>query len=827
MLLVLLITLVPSLVGFSAVVVGDEVARVRLSYVLPSDQVATVTPLIAEASAGGVPVAMLVVVALGCGLVMRFLDLDLNAALAAVGVTIVVELMLALSFRGFAGTEELETLVVPMILSAVLVPVVTAAGLRLKDDRPKFGQLGGVRRLASLALLACMVGIPASVDVSWPAWLTALLVVPAWLLFKPAGPANERALRVFLVGGALLIFSVALVAREHLWDGRVLVAAIALGLVTLWLARAEGAWLPRALVVGFVAVGVGGLAAVAAAHEDPTPVEAVVALTDDGALTCGIHIATIGGRQAYVEIGGGRREVKLVADDKLLAYKHEEASLGAWRSVARQLAVQVMQDRRIRRATTPSEFCQPDRPPAPKRSEGLTIAQRYQPDLKLPLDDGFWPVSVITAFGLRDRAQGTCIDARGPTPGCGLNDGLPWSGGADRWLEYPSNERDTSRQERAMTAVLGSKDPHRSALQYFLVSRGETDTWNVQYWSFYVFNYQDDTPGGYHEGDFELAGLVLSASRRPRYVWMSRHEAYEGRPFAFDEAVFQGENHIDLQIARGSHAAYDTCGRQHRPGVPPDDHPACGELSYRLRPQLSDLALAPWACWQGRFGHQSRGGSTGRTFFGAGPFSPLWQQEFDGTRAEPCKAVPEDPGGAPFKDEANPEPAARELRDAAGRLEWLFDECSDWEKRPAAGSYLVACDQAALRDYFASGLDDESAARIRITGVGRDPEPTVPAVWRTRRSTSLERPVITASADSRLRVYAVCDDMSGGRVAATFESVRVSGGSSATIDDRDPALWQLRGTDGRVLAKAAPSRLSYESSGRPRPGPAVSARCRR
>jgi hypothetical protein len=377
-----------------------------------------------------------------------------------------------------------------------------------------------------------------------------------------------------------------------------------------------------------------------------------------------------------------------------------------------------------------------------------------------------------------------------------------------------------------MTAVLGSEDPERSALQYYLASR-EAGTWNVQYWSFYVFNYQDDTPGGYHEGDFELAGLVLSAARRPRYVWMSRHEAYEGRPFAFDEPVFRGENHVDLQVARGSHAAYDTCGRQRRPGIPPDDHPACGERSYRLRPQLSDLALAPWACWQGHFGHRSRGGSTGCSLFGAGPFSPLRQQDFDGRRVEPCKAVPDDPGGPAFVDEANPEAAARALRDAAGRLERLFDECSDWEKPPTAGTYLVACDETALREYFASGLDDASAARVRITGVGRDPEPTVPAVWRTPQSVSLERPVITATAGSWLRVYAVCEATNGRRVEATFTSARVRGGSSARIDDSDPALWRLRGTDGRVLAEDGPNRLSYDPKGRPRPGPAVSAQCRR
>jgi amino acid transporter len=203
--------------------------------------------LIAEVSAGGVPVVLLVAVALTCGLVVRFLGLDLNGALAAMAGAIVVELMLALSLRSFGGAEELETLVAPMVVAAVLVPLVTAAALRLKDDPPERAQLGGLRRLAILAVLVCVLLVAVLVEVSWPAWLTALPIVIAWRFFKPAAvPTNERTLRDFVIGGALLIFAVELVAREHMWEGRVLVAAIVLGLVTLWLARAEGVWPPRA-----------------------------------------------------------------------------------------------------------------------------------------------------------------------------------------------------------------------------------------------------------------------------------------------------------------------------------------------------------------------------------------------------------------------------------------------------------------------------------------------------------------------------------------------------------------------------------------------------
>ena len=241
---------------------------------------------------------------------------------------------------------------------------------------------------------------------------------------------------------------------------------------------------------------------------------------------------------------------------------------------------------------------------------------------------------------------------------------------------------------------------------------------------------------------------------------------------------------------------------------------------------MRDLALAPWACWRGRFGHRSW---TAGDVLGEGPQSPLWQQTFDDRPAEPCEVVAEDPGRPKDADEAEPDAAADELRKAAGRLEWLFDECSDWEKPPATGTYLVACDQASLGDFFDSGLDDEKAATVQITGLGFEAAaPMVPAVWRAPDVQNFEKPVIRATPRASLQIYAVCPAADGRQVEASFEDVRLRAGGTATIDDSNPSRWRLLGTDGKEVAWDTPNRIDYaRTDGRPARGPEISARCQR
>jgi len=84
-----------------------------------------------------------------------------------------------------------------------------------------------------------------------------------------------------------------------------------------------------------------------------------------------------------------------------------------------------------------------------------------------------------------------------------------------------------------------------------------------------MFNYQPlrgkILEGGYHEGDFESVGVLLSAKTlRPRYIWMNRHDE-EGRVFPWsDGAVEKLDDHPAVFVARGSHASYEGCATQIR-----------------------------------------------------------------------------------------------------------------------------------------------------------------------------------------------------------------------------------------------------------------------
>jgi hypothetical protein len=286
-----------------------------------------------------------------------------------------------------------------------------------------------------------------------------------------------------------------------------------------------------------------------------------------------------------------------------------------------------------------------------------------------------------------------------------------------------------------MTDALGSVDPVRSAREYFLVAGdpGDDRPVTLQYWSFYSFNYQPlnrfgGIGAGYHEGDFESVGVLLSAdTHRPRYVWMARH-ADEGRMFTWDEAaITRHGTHPTVFVAKGSHASYESCYRQSRPLAPGgliDDHPACDEdRQLRLAAEstpLTDLSRAPWVCWRGLFGHRPGDKAFERIPFleADAPRSPLWQQHFGGKRWEPCPGVSAPDRRDKRGEEVLPERVSARLRTRAGRLDRLVDECRDWYTPPTADTYLVACDRTALRRFIRSGLEDAGKPGAHIDTVG-------------------------------------------------------------------------------------------------------------
>jgi hypothetical protein len=464
-------------------------------------------------------------------------------------------------------------------------------------------------------------------------------------------------------------------------------------------------------------------------------------------------------------------------------------------------------------------------PPKPVESEEWKLASKVQPHLVLDRTDGFWPVPVRTLFAMQDRRSRVC---RRVSPelciGLRTQGAFPWSGGQGESIEYPAADDRKDDQHAVMVDALGSVDPARTARTYFLVTGGDSPQApiGVQFWFFYTFNYQplNGAPAsGFHEGDFESVGVLLSRkTHRPRYVWMARHDK-EGRVFAWDEDVLEKRgDQARVYVARGSHASYESCDRQSRPEGPGgliDDRPSCEparqwHLGAGTVP-LTDLSRVPWACWQGLFGHRREKGLQGVFPYRVAdaPRSPLRQQTFDGVAADPCADM-RDPGGREGPgEEVLPDDVSAQLRAGAGRLERLVDECKDWTRAPVRGAYLVACDPEALRRSTASGLEDVDPAGLRID-VAHDERPktgpvSVPAVRRDpRNARALDTWRIVAGAGATVEVYASCQ--TGNRMlAARFRGVELPPGTAVRVDDRPRETWRLRTEDGVTIGESTPA----------------------
>ena len=280
----------------------------------------------------------------------------------------------------------------------------------------------------------------------------------------------------------------------------------------------------------------------------------------------------------------------------------------------------------------------------------------------LDRDDGFWPVPVRTLFSVRDRRATICRRVAAGDEGClrlGTPGEFPWTGGEGEWLEYPAANEDPDEQHDQAVEALGTADPTRSAAEYYLVHGrpGDGEPVSIQYWFFYPFNYQPAgdsfKPGGFHEGDFEAIGVLLSAKGRAA--------------LRLDEPARQRGPRLPLGRQR-AHRGGRPPGSLRRPRQPRhlrelrkqrrplqlegliDDRPACEEQQrLRLLPEetpLINLSRVGWACWQGLFGH--RKGKRGiyeqlPSLINDAPKSPLWQQKFGEEEEEPCRGIA-DPG---------------------------------------------------------------------------------------------------------------------------------------------------------------------------------------
>jgi lysophospholipase L1-like esterase len=690
---------------------------------------------------------------------------------------------------------------------------------------------GADRRLALIAYVVAAMAFAfpggiAAPGVRWRRFDKAALILPRVALAS--------------VGFALVVI---FLVREEPWLAGVAAVAVLLGLLCLAVAAASGERFgPYGLAV-LVSVPLFAAGAAFLHGVDSPELQPVAAILADGEAVCGAYVGESDGQlwlaRIVLDDDAGNHRPQRGSIEPLEVDAVAARSLGSLEPVdlvdlrARELRDELLEERDDADPVKRTPSCSPT--PAMKASiagtqgrpdpdPDLELAEEFQPELVVDRHDRFWPVPVETLFSVRDRRSTICRQvAAGDCLRLGTPGEFPWIGGQGESLEYPAADNDIDEQHDQMVAAMGSADPEASATEYYLVHRTPQGPISIQYWFFYPFNYQpageDFVPGGFHEGDFEAIGVLLSASGQPRYVWMNRHNE-EGRAFPWsDEALSRPDGHPRVFAARGSHATYENCEGQVRPfeitGLI-DDHPTCDEgRQLHLMPEVTplvDLSRVGWACWQGLFGHR-RGGvgiyETLPALINDAPKSPLWQQRFGGVEKQPCHGLP-DPGGRDgpgeeVLEEGSGVPA--HLRDGASPLENAIDDCKDWEKPATSGIYMVACSQGGLKRYVKSGLEDPGAG-VRIEARGRtapppDPLP-VPAVRRNRHGAYLSDWRISTRRQATVTVYASCPSKEG-VVAARFENVVLEPGEPLTLRDQGPGgTWLLTAPDGSAPWEAVP-----------------------
>jgi lysophospholipase L1-like esterase len=886
----LLLIVVGALVVFAAIVVvaglvGRAILWLRFwSAHLPADEAVSQVSGDELVSTGSVALVIFVGLGLAAAAISWLLDgkgrevRTTRRGLVAIGLAELVAVLLIGHYRTDQALEILAGLVAAALMIHYLVEQVLEWRRKQPPRRPgdsqaeevwtkvkdrtrdsihkREGRAGRLWKLVPFLLLGVALyfsfraeGVDRFLEVLAPYLTAAILFAAPGGMAAPGvrwgASASEkdalRAPRIALSVTGIAIVSV-LLFRDERWLAAVALTAAVLGLLCLAVAAASKERFGPYGVAVLVSVPLFAAAAAFAHGLDSPELQPVAVILDDGEAVCGAYVGESDERlwlaRLVLDERAGAHRPERGSISPLDADRVEARALGSLEPVdlidarARELRDRLL-DEHGEEWEQRTPRCVPPPPAVPvavpvEDDWQRALAEKFQPNLVLDRDDGFWPVPVRTLFSVRDRRATICRRVAAGDEGClrlGTPGEFPWTGGEGEWLEYPAANEDPDEQHDQAVDALGSADPARSATEYYLVHGrpGDGEPVSIQYWFFYPFNYQPAgdslNPGGYHEGDFEAIAVLLSAEGEPRYVWMNRHDN-EGRAFPWaDSALTVEGGHPEVFAARGSHATYENCEKQRRPlqleGLI-DDRPACEERQrLRLLPEetpLVNLSRVGWACWQGLFGH--RKGKRGvyeqlPSLINDAPKSPLWQQKFGEEKEEPCRGVA-DPGDrdGPGEEVLGEGEVPAKLRDGASPLERTIDECSDWEAPATMGIYMVACDQTALTAYVESGLEEAGPVELRVQGRLFDDLDrgflAVPAVRRDRNRTYLDDWRITAQQPATITVYATCP--SGDEVVgALFEDVPVGPGSALTLRDEGPErTWLLTRADGTPAARALP-----------------------
>jgi hypothetical protein len=169
----------------------------------------------------------------------------------------------------------------------------------------------------------------------------------------------------------------------------------------------------------------------------------------------------------------------------------------------------------------------------------------------------------------------------------------------------------------------------------------------------------------------------------------------------------------------------------------------------------------------------------------------------------PCGDADPDPGTATASASRVQRPRAWARAAADSGQDPLLDEfahCEDWYQQPTQpGTTVVACDQAQLDHFMASGLTDPGPGGARLDGPdGHDDG--VPSVYTSEDPNGLRHVRVTGSG-SEAGLYVAALGVDGSMRTATLAPTTLPRGSKLEVR-WNGANAELRAPDGRVLARA-------------------------
>jgi len=187
---------------------------------------------------------------------------------------------------------------------------------------------------------------------------------------------------------------------------------------------------------------------------------------------------------------------------------------------------------------------------------------------------------------------------------------------------YLDNQLGTiENYDQIISSAKNWENTNGNVVYYHMFADNSTQSTVIQYWMFYGFNKGELNQ---HEGDWEMVQIIFSGGE-PQLVSYSQH--HSGQKASWDQVEKDG-NHINVYVARGSHANY-LRSYSGKLGIASD---LVGSNGVVLKPndyQLKNLEIEDFLTFRGKWGEvgEDESSATESSFLGqAGPEGPMYRE---------------------------------------------------------------------------------------------------------------------------------------------------------------------------------------------------------